>query len=559
MAINTRGMQLVKHFEGLRLEAYRDPVGVWTIGYGHTGSDVYSGKKITRDEAEHLLQDDLAKHEAFVKTSVKVNLNPDQLAAVTSFAFNAGDGNLEFSTLLRKLNKNDYGGAAEEFPRWVFGTVHGKKVKLEGLARRRRAERALFLGQELPLRVESWVVSPDAVPDDVPIEAPVPAAPAMAAPAAASIEVPLTIRIEMAEVHSASASIFAAPSAAAEARVANSERPLVARQSSAQLGDLMQGKAELRKRFLSPRMDGGFRAMSAGTSPDPMRNVVGVAVAEKESEGVPTGLMSVKLLVRLKYAKGSIPAGHMLPEEINGVPVDVEEVGQIRPYATFPNPRQTITPVLPGCSIGFELQDPLRLMAGTLGAFVTDATGRTFILSNNHVLADEGRLQPGAPIYQTGLLDLPQSQQRRRIATLDRFVPLNQAPLKVDAALASVDNPALMKTDVLYIGAPQGANRAVIDAIVHKFGRTTGYTVGRIKSVAADITVGYETGDYLFEDQILIVGMNQTTFSDSGDSGSLILERPGNHAVGLLFAGSPSHTIANHIGDVLSALNVQLA
>ena len=73
-----------------------------------------------------------------------------------------------------------------------------------------------------------------------------------------------------------------------------------------------------------------------------------------------------------------------------------------------------------------------------------------------------------------------------------------------------------------------------------------------------DVTVGYETGNFIFHDQIIIVGSDGNPFSAAGDSGSLILQRGTNKAVGLLFAGSSTHTIANHIGDVLAALQVTL-
>ncbi len=94
---------------------------------------------------------------------------------------------------------------------------------------------------------------------------------------------------------------------------------------------------------------------------------------------------------------------------------------------------------------------------------------------------------------------------------------------------------------------------------VHKFGRTTSYTVGRVTSIDTDVTVGYETGNFTFQEQIIIVGRGGKSFSAAGDSGSLILERSTNKAVALLFAGSSSHTIANHIDEVLQALKVTLA
>ena len=196
-------------------------------------------------------------------------------------------------------------------------------------------------------------------------------------------------------------------------------------------------------------------------------------------------------------------------------------------------------------------------MAGTFGAVVKDAAG-TYILSNNHVLADEGRLAAGAPIFQPGLLDHG-NPATDRVASLTRFVPLQPGVMnKVDGAIAKAHTANLLSRDILHIGPPNGTAAAAFDMRVHKFGRTTSYTVGHITSIATDVTVGYDAGDFKFEDQIIIVG-DQGSFSAAGDSGSLILERQTNKAVGLLFAGSASHTIANHIADVLGALAVTLS
>lgn len=159
MTINKAGLELVKHFEGLRLEAYLDPVGIWTIGWGHTGSDVYPGQKITEKQAEALLAADLTLHEKFVSDKVTVKINANQLAALTSFAFNAGNGALASSTLLKKLNSGDMDGAAKEFHRWVKGTIGGVKKALPGLVRRRKAEAELFLSLPLDLATPKMEVS----------------------------------------------------------------------------------------------------------------------------------------------------------------------------------------------------------------------------------------------------------------------------------------------------------------------------------------------------------------------------------------------------------------
>lgn len=139
--INQKGLDLVKKFEGLVLRAYRDPVGIWTIGYGHTGPEVGPGDVISKAEAEALLKKDLMKFEKSVRNLVKVPLNSNQFSALVSFTFNVGSGAFAQSTMLSLLNQRDYQGAANQFSRWVYG---GGQV-LPGLVRRRNEERALFL------------------------------------------------------------------------------------------------------------------------------------------------------------------------------------------------------------------------------------------------------------------------------------------------------------------------------------------------------------------------------------------------------------------------------
>ena len=310
------------------------------------------------------------------------------------------------------------------------------------------------------------------------------------------------------------------------------------------------------------------RALVRAVSPVPTDNVMGVGVGEKISDGRHTGVWAVKFFVRLKYPEAQLESKHRLPKSINGLPVDVEETGLFRPFAARVkqpatkaatlNPRTEIRPAQPGCSVGF--QDPTNqfTMAGTFGALVSDKTG-SYILSNNHVLADEDRLSPGAPIFQPGLLDGGNSTTDQ-IAELTKAVTLQvKTPNHVDCAIAKLLKPSLATNQILFIGAPQGTADAQIDMTVHKFGRTSGYSVGRISSIDTDVKVQYDAGNLTFESQIIIVGLNGAAFSAAGDSGSLILERPSNQAVALLFAGSPSHTIANHIGDVLKALKVKLA
>lgn len=138
---------LIKQYEGLRLHAYQDSAGVWTIGWGHTG-DVRRGQSITVHQAGALLALDIGIAAAAVNRHVEAPLNQGMFDALTSFVFNLGEGRLASSTLLKKLNLRDYHAAAAEFPKWVKATVRGKKITLPGLVRRRAAERAMFVNQE---------------------------------------------------------------------------------------------------------------------------------------------------------------------------------------------------------------------------------------------------------------------------------------------------------------------------------------------------------------------------------------------------------------------------
>lgn len=144
MKMTSRGLALVKEFEGFRPTWYRCPAGVLTVGYGHTGP-LPAGVRapLTEAQASALLSDRLAREfEPGVRAAVKVPLTDGQYSALVSFAYNVGLGNLKKSTLLRKVNGGDFEGAAAEFGKWTRG---GGRA-LPGLVRRRRAEEALFRG-----------------------------------------------------------------------------------------------------------------------------------------------------------------------------------------------------------------------------------------------------------------------------------------------------------------------------------------------------------------------------------------------------------------------------
>lgn len=141
MEYSEAGLAKTKEFEGLRLNAYQDSGGVWTIGYGHTGKDVKRGKTITQEQADDLLKKDVQWAVDCVNRAAPSGLNQNQFDALVDFTFNVGCGAFSGSTLLRKLNFGDATGAAEEFLRWKFV----KGVEVAGLLRRREADKKLFL------------------------------------------------------------------------------------------------------------------------------------------------------------------------------------------------------------------------------------------------------------------------------------------------------------------------------------------------------------------------------------------------------------------------------
>lgn len=137
--INAAGLDLIKSFEGLRLAAYKDAVGVWTIGWGSTGPHVKAGMTITRDEAETLLRQDLRRFEECVERECP-GLSDNRFSACVSLAYNIGCAAFEGSTVCRMAKAGNHGRAQAAFGMWVFA----KGKKLAGLVRRRAAEASLY-------------------------------------------------------------------------------------------------------------------------------------------------------------------------------------------------------------------------------------------------------------------------------------------------------------------------------------------------------------------------------------------------------------------------------
>lgn len=151
MQTSEKGINAIIAFEGMELDAYKCPSGVWTIGVGHTGYIdgrlVQKGMSISEDKAMTVLKEDLKKFEDYLnKQPFASRLNQNQFDALVSFVFNVGTGNFQNSTMRKKLCMNaKKEDIAAEFGRWVYGTANGKKTVLKGLEHRREKEAEMFL------------------------------------------------------------------------------------------------------------------------------------------------------------------------------------------------------------------------------------------------------------------------------------------------------------------------------------------------------------------------------------------------------------------------------
>ncbi len=314
---------------------------------------------------------------------------------------------------------------------------------------------------------------------------------------------------------------------------------------------LMAAHEELEKALL---IDAAPMALAAesGTDRHGFENIVGVGIGEKIAAESDTGEPCVTVYVIAKAPKKDVESEALVPTSVGGVATDVVSVGELvaQPF------RGRYRPAPGGVSVGHY-----KITAGTLGCMVRRGTKR-FILSNNHVLANQNAAKIGDPILQPGPYD-GGKVPKDTIAKLAQFIPIKfggVTPNYVDCAIAAPLASGLVTPKNIWYGTVSAAIVAPqMNLMVKKAGRTTQRTRGRIAGINATVKVNYGTsGVALFKNQIIIVSLSSAPFSQGGDSGSLIVTNDGNRPVGLLFAGSASHTIANPIRPVLAALSVQI-
>ncbi|CAN5699783.1 hypothetical protein BH23GEM10_BH23GEM10_12550 [soil metagenome] len=250
-------------------------------------------------------------------------------------------------------------------------------------------------------------------------------------------------------------------------------------------------------------------------------------------------------------------ANARVPDRLDGYNVDVVVTGRID-ATDYNNPQTKQRPAPSGFSVGHP-----DITAGTIGAIV-NKNGNTYILSNNHVIANSNNANIGDPTLQPGPYD--GGTLADQIGTLADFetIIMGGAENRMDAAIALVsagDVEGATPTTYAY-GAPTSTvNGATVNMNVQKFGRTTGHTFGVVQETNVTVSVCYVSRGLFqcaeaatFTGQI---GISDGNFSAGGDSGSLIVDMNKN-PVALLFAGSSTRTLANPIGEVLTRFGVAI-
>jgi hypothetical protein len=287
-----------------------------------------------------------------------------------------------------------------------------------------------------------------------------------------------------------------------------------------------------------------FSAAVSATTPVPEANVVGVGIGVNSADPKDDS-PTLQIFVRQKFPKDDVSEANMLPSEFQGKPVTVTQSDAL---VRFADPTIAVRPLVPGISVG-----PVGVyMAGTLGAVLTDGE-KAYLISNNHVFADENRLGPGTQIFQPGALDGGDATRLVAALTVAPALLAGGVSNEVDCAIAELQG---VPASNALPGEPNigAVAEPALGMQVFKYGRSSGRTVGRVTTIGFIASVVYNMGPVRLVEQIVITTSDGTPFSQPGDSGSLIREMGTGDAVGLLVGGSSQATVASDVSRVLAAL-----
>ena len=282
-------------------------------------------------------------------------------------------------------------------------------------------------------------------------------------------------------------------------------------------------------------------------------SVVGIAMGYKNIKGIDSEELSLKVLVKEKLKESHIKKEHIIPKEYKGVATDVEEVGEV--HSLHLNSR--VRPIVGGNGIGvYNLEERI----GTLGCIVSKGSGlntKFYILSNNHVIARENKNPLGTKIIQPSIKY--GGGEEDVIATLSDYIHLeffNEKSIGeniVDCALGEIRSIKDISPEIFWSGYIEGLTNPSLGMEVKKSGCATGQTLGTVIMTNASIKVKFPSGEAIFMNQVITNAMAR-----NGDSGSLLLSKVSNRAVGLLFAGNDLISVHNNILDVVNALDINI-
>ena len=348
--------------------------------------------------------------------------------------------------------------------------------------------------------------------------------------------------------------------------------------------DILQAKQALSAQLLRPTGGGatisrGFTTNLAAAVASASHNVHAIGVGRKVIDGNITDIPAIRIYVAQKLAATLLSPAALLPTSVNGIQTDVIEAPPayisvadavlpvvVRTVSCTDDRQKRQRPVVAGISTGH-----FNVTAGTIGYFCRstrkgDDPNQVYALSNNHVFANVNQAHQGDDLYQQGRADGGTAAER--FARLHRFANIamgGSISNQVDAAIGELLPDIDYQARICRIGKVSGTAQAVEDMTVRMHGRTSGYTRGYVAVESYDALVGMDHNDpsvvAKFTNQMRIERVRPyPAFGLGGDSGSLVVSAPKSKAVGLYFAGPSdgSYGIANHIADVLKALEIEL-